>query len=305
MLYPGGRLVDAPLPAWTHRKLLIARDGRDSRRRAVARSPAHPLLGAHVRLPEDPERHVWQAQLGTAAQPWLADYQIDEAATLPGAVYCEMALAAARTVVGEDSEVRDVHFEPMLFAGCRDPRPAPSPRSRRSRGVVTFTLPSPGRQGERKQRAGAELHAVTADGQPPALDIAALLAAHPRRVEGAELRQRFDERGVHLGPAFTGLAVAHIADETVSTVLAEVGPPGSIRSQQAAYAAHPALLDACFQSLTAHPALDGAGGADGAGRGGPLLPIGVRRLRAYGPTRNARYCWGGSPWPLGPPPPAL
>ncbi len=242
-----------------------------------------------MRLPEDPERHVWQAQLGTAAQPWLADYQIDEAATLPGAVYCEMALAAARTVVGEDSEVRDVHFEPMLSLDAEIPSSAVA--SVDAPGVVTFTVQTQ-QQGERKQRASAELHAVTADDQPPALDIAALLAAHPRRVEGAELRQRFDERGVHLGPAFTGLAVAHIADETVSTVLAEVGPPGSIRSQQAAYAAHPALLDACFQSLTAHPALDGAGGADGAGRGGPLLPIGVRRLRAYGPTRNARYCLG-------------
>ena len=30
VLFPGGRLVDAPLPAWTHRKLLITRDGQDS-----------------------------------------------------------------------------------------------------------------------------------------------------------------------------------------------------------------------------------------------------------------------------------
>ena len=34
----------------------------------------HPLLGPHVRLPEEPERHVWQAEVGTAAQPWLADH---------------------------------------------------------------------------------------------------------------------------------------------------------------------------------------------------------------------------------------
>jgi polyketide synthase 5 len=283
VLYPGGRLVDAPLPAWTHRRLLIVRDGQDSPAQGGCTVSAHPLLGAHVRLPEEPERHVWQAQLGTAAQPWLADYQIDEAAALPGAVYCEMALAAARTVFGEDSEVRDVHFEPMPSLDAETPCSVVA--SVDAPGAVTFTVQTE-QQGERKQRASAELHAVTDDDQPPALEIAALLAAHPRRVEGADLRQHLDERGVHLGPAFTGLAAAHIADRTVSTVLAEVGPPGSIRSQQAAYAVHPALLDACFQSLTAHPALDGAG------NGGPLLPIGVRRLRAYGPTRNARYCHG-------------
>ena len=286
VLYPGGRLVDAPLPAWTHRRLLIARDGQDSPAQGGCTVSTHPLLGAHVRLPEEPERHVWQTPLGTPAQPWLADYQIGETAALPGAVYCEMALAAARTVLGEPSEVRDVHFEPMLPLDAEIASSAVASVSEIS--ALTFTVQTEER-GERQQLASAELHAVIDDEQPPALDIAALLAAHPCRVEGADLRQRFDERGVHLGPAFTGLAAAHLADGadgTVSTVLAEVGPPGSIRSQQAAYAVHPALLDACFQSLTAHPALDGAG------NGGPLLPIGVRRLRAYGPTRNARYCYG-------------
>ena len=68
-------------------------------------------------------------------------------------------------------------------------------------------------------------------------------------------------------------------------MLAEVGLPGAIRSQQAAYGIHPALLDACFQSVAVHPDVQDAG------RGGLLLPLGVRRLRCYGPTRNAHYCY--------------
>ena len=48
---------------------------------------------------------------------------------------------------------------------------------------------------------------------------------------------------------------------------------------------HPALLDACFQSVTAHPAIKDVSD------GGLLLPLGVRRLRSYGPARNARYCF--------------
>ncbi len=282
VLYPGGRLVDAPLPAWTHRRLLITRDGPDSPAHGGRTVSAHPLLGAHVRLPEEPERHVWQAELGTAAQPWLADYQINEAAALPGAVYCEMALAAARTVLGEASEVRDVRFEQMLLLDAKTPASAVA--SVDAPAGVTFTVQTD-QHGERMQRASAELHAVDGDDLPPALDIAALLAAHPCRVEGADLRQRFDEHGVHYGPAFTGLAAAHIADGTVSTVLAEVRPPDSIRSQQAAYGVHPALLDACFHSLAAHPAIRCPA------TGGLPLTMGVRRLRAYGPTRNARYCY--------------
>ena len=302
VLYPRGQLVDAPLPAWTHdthRKLLITRDGQDSAALGGYAVTAHPLLGAHVRLPEEPERHVWQAQLGTAAQPWLADYRIGEAAALPGAVYCEMALGAARTVLGERSEVRDVRFERMLLL---DPQtPASVVATVDAPAGVTFTVQTD-QHGERMQRASAELHALeteaadaaeadeAAEGKPPALDIAALLAAHPCRTGGADLRQRLEEHGMRLGPAFTGLAAAHTADGTL-TVLAEVSPPGSIRSQQAAFGVHPALLDACFQAVAAHPGLHRAGSADSADTGGLMLPLGVRRLRAYAPTRSARYCY--------------
>lgn len=66
-------------------------------------------------------------------------------------------------------------------------------------------------------------------------------------------------------------------------MLAEVALPASIRFQHAAYHVHPALLDACFQSVAA-----GVGSAAGDGL---LLPLGVQSLRAYGPLRDARYCY--------------
>ncbi len=37
--------------------------------------------------------------------------------------------------------------------------------------------------------------------------------------------------------------------------------------------------------MAAHPAVQGVG------NGGLLLPLGVRRLRSYGPARHARYCY--------------
>ena len=82
VLYPSGRLVDAPLPTWTHQRLLVESDG--SRARGESTVPVHPLLGAHVRLPEEPERHAWQGEIGTAALPWLADHQVNGVAGLSG-----------------------------------------------------------------------------------------------------------------------------------------------------------------------------------------------------------------------------
>ncbi|MGH3969204.1 MAG: acyltransferase domain-containing protein, partial [Mycobacterium sp.] len=277
---PDGRLVDAPLPTWTHRRLWLSRDGQESPTHAACTVAVHPLLGPHVRLQEEPERHVWQAEVGTAAQPWLGDHQIRNVAVLPGAAYCEMALAAARAVLGEACEVRDIRLEQALLLDEETTVGASASLS--SPGVADFTLET--NQGGRQARhATAVLHAAD-DEQPPVYDMSALLVAHPRREDGAEVRKGLDQRGVQYGPAFTGLAAVHTGEGTTGTVLAEVTLPGQIRSQQAAYGVHPALLDACFQSVEAHPDVQALG------EGVLGLVLGVGRLRAYGPTRNAHYC---------------
>ena len=281
-LYPSGHLVDAPLPTWTHQALLLDRDGHDHQAQGAYSVAVHPLLGSHVRLPEEPERHAWEGEVGTDALPWLGDHQVHNVAALPGAAYCEMALAAARTVLGEHSEVRDVRFEQMLLLDEQTPITAVATVA--SPGVVDFAVET-SQEGGQVRRAKAVLHIAEDDEQPPAYDMPTLLAAHSRTLEGAEMRERFDEHGLQYGPAFSGLTAAHIADGALSTVLAEVALPGAIRSQQGAYAIHPALLDACFQSVGAHSDVQTAGS------GGLVLPLGVQRVRAYASTRNGHYCY--------------
>ena len=286
VLYPNGLLVDAPLPTWTHRRLLLSRDGQESSpTHGACTVSVHPLLGPHVRLQEEPERHVWQGQVGTAAQPWLGDHQIHNVAVLPGAAYCEMALAAARAVLGEAAEVRDIRFEQALLLDEQTTVGASASLS--SPGVVEFTVET-NQGGEQARQASAVLHAA-ADERPPPFDASALLAAHPHSEDGAAVRQRLDRRGVQYGPAFSGLAAVHCAggkgEGATATVLAEVAVPRQIRSQQGAYGMHPALLDACFQSVEAHPDVQALG------EGVLGLPLGVRRLRAYSPARDARYCY--------------
>jgi polyketide synthase 5 len=281
VLYPKGRLVDAPLPTWTHRQMALSNDGQEPPTHGAFTVSAHPLLGPRVRLQEEPERHVWQAEVGTAAQPWLGDHQIRNVAVLPGAAYCEMALAASRAVLGEASEVRDIRFEQALLLDEQTTVSASASLS--APGVVDFIVATH-QGGERARRAGAVLHAAE-DAQPPAYDMSALLAAHPRCDDGAEVRKRLDERGVQHGPAFTGLGALHIAEGTTGTVLAEVAIPGQIRSQQGAYCVHPVLLDACFQSVGASPEVKALG------EDVLALPLGIRRLRSYGSARSAQYCY--------------
>ncbi|EUA24538.1 mycocerosic acid synthase domain protein [Mycobacterium xenopi 3993] len=105
--------------------------------------------------------------------------------------------------------------------------------------------------GEQARHAAAVLQAAD-DEQPPARDMSALLAAHPHREDGDEVRRRLDARGVQFGPAFTALGTVYAGDEGTDTVLAEVALPRQIRSQQDAYGIHPALLDTCFQCIEGH-----------------------------------------------------
>ena len=163
VLCPNGRLVDAPLPTWTHHRLLLSRGGQESPTHGGCTVSVHPLLGPHVRLLEEPERHVWQADVGTAAQPWLGDHQIRNVAVLPAAAYCEMALAAAQAVLGEASDVRDIRFEQALLLDEQTTVGASAALS--SPGVVDFTVETK-QGGEQARHATAVLHAADQE-QPP------------------------------------------------------------------------------------------------------------------------------------------
>lgn len=278
-LYPAGSLVDAPLPTWTRLPLTVSRDAREHVPGGGHLLSVHPLLGAHVVLPEDPERHVWQADVGVDAQPWLADHQVHNVAALPGAAYCEMALVAGRSLLGDACEVRDITFEQMLLLDAETVVSAEAKVT--PEGAVQFLVETAG-DGEQIRRAAAVIVEAEPLQAPVRRDLAVLKAAHPRRVEGDALRKWFADKGIQYGPAFSGLAAAHTADGPVTSVLAEVALPSAIRSQQGAYQIHPALLDVCFQSVAAY--------AEGEDPGGLLLPLGVKSLRASGSTRSAHYC---------------
>jgi polyketide synthase 5 len=239
-------------------------------------------MGAHVQLQEEPERHVWQGEVGTGTQPWLSDHRIHDVAALPEATYCEMALTAARAVLGDASELCDIRIDRMLMLDEETPLGAVA--SLQGPGVLTFAVETL-KDGKHTRWATAVLRAVEDADQPPAAEIADLLATHPRRVDGAEVRQWFERRGLRFGPAFTGLTCVHTSEGTDETVLAEVELPRPLRSQHAGYGVHPALLSACFQSVEAHPSVEQVA------NGSMLLPRSVRQLRAYGSTRNARYCF--------------
>ncbi|MFV4437339.1 hypothetical protein ACNJRZ_21230, partial [Mycobacterium tuberculosis] len=76
---------------------------------------------------------------------------------LPGAAYCEMALAAARAVLGEASEVRDIRFEQMLLLD--DETPIGVTATVEAPGVVPLTVET-SHDGRYTRQLAAVLHVV-------------------------------------------------------------------------------------------------------------------------------------------------
>ncbi len=176
-----------------------------------------------------------------------------------------MALAAASEVFGEASEVRDIVFEQMLLLDEQTPIEAVA--SVDAPGVVDFVLATNARTATRSM--------------PPRLcvpprTIPRRRVRHRRTAGGASVQRERGRvagivrpRGAQHGPAFSGLVTARTKETAGGTVLAEVGLPASIRSQQAAL-----------------PRASRAAGC--------LFPVCCRRVEAgHGPVRCCRWVCAG------------
>ena len=279
--FPGGRLVDAPLPTWTHRQLLLTRDSQDHPNTrypcgfgaSIAGVACAPARGARAPCVAGRSRH---------RGPPVARRSPDTQRGRP----------SGRGLLRDDARRRR-HCPRPAVRGPRHPLRADALDRRRDparcRRVAWMRPASPRSWWKPTTVAnacGGRRRSCTPQrttAAPPGRDIDVLLAGHPNRLEGAELRQWFDACGLQFGPAFTGLSVAHTAEGRESTVLAEIGLPGTIRSQQAAYGVHPGTPGCLLPGRRSPPRRPGcrrrrpavAAGCGSAGllRRGPQRPL--------------------------------
>lgn len=105
------RIVDLPATPWLHTRYWTQ---SSSAGREFAGS--HPLLGLHVELPAG-GAHVWQSDVGTELNPWLADHKVHGQPVMPGAGFAEIVLAAGVEALGVpvgELEVIRLEVEQML-----------------------------------------------------------------------------------------------------------------------------------------------------------------------------------------------
>ncbi|HET9627240.1 MAG TPA: SDR family NAD(P)-dependent oxidoreductase, partial [Kofleriaceae bacterium] len=257
--------ADVGLPAypWQHERLWPA--GR-------AASPAsardsHPLLGAHVQLADD-DVHAWQLAPDPARLAYLHDHVVSGAAVMPAAGYFDLLLSAAAQLVRQPA-LEDVELHEML---ALDDKAAPSFQVvARGKAIELYTRDAGAAAWTR--RASARL-AGDAGHAPPRSPIADIRQRCFEPVAIAHLYNDLAEHGLDYGPAFRGLGDAW---RRAGEAIGRLALPDELAGDAAAYAVHPALLDACLHVIAA--ALPPA--KTERERASVLIPIAAGRIRWF------------------------
>ena len=321
-LYPGTpRHVDLPGHGWRHRRFPIARPAAPKAATPAGR-PGGTLLGRRIPVGPEPELKLWDLPFGLDTHPEIADHVAEDLAIVPGAYWLTAAAQAAAGLdetgrvtlaevtidapfpVGDDAATDATAAPEALQLGIR---PAPEGTRRFTVTSVTRdgrpTVHATGVLGDREAaeaphqaartaaRRVAELtrdpaeHPAAAPhaGHGPADSAgngAAEGAAQAVRLTAADYYPRLEAAGLRYGPRFRGIeALWTVPGEVVTRLrLPEDLDP-------ALPGLHPALLDACFQSVAAC--------APGALDDGALpLPVGADRVwtRVGGPGLRAGWC---------------
>lgn len=269
---PGRRRVEAPLYPFRRDRFWPAKSEFTPHAQTLShQKPAHPLLGHWLDTPL-PQR-LFETWMTIEALPFLADHVVFGEVVVPGAMHVVLALIAAQVAAIPSPALDDVVFAQALTVPPEGVR-------------VQFILEPSGAFALHSRREGQQWvrhatgHVATEPGNPPgAENLEALRTRLTRDEAGTEpLFAMLSERGIRLGPAFQGIQTLW---RGAGEALAEIRKPAAL-GDTSGLPIHPALLDACFQTLGATFSGEGAAGG--------FLPLSIDRVRCWRSPPERFWC---------------
>jgi acyl transferase domain-containing protein len=268
--------LDLPTNPWMHESFW---NESETSRRSRLDEQQHPMLR---RI--DAPRPTWEIDWEDHRLAWVKQHDVFGSVIVPGAAYLEAALAAADQLTGEPCALEYVEFERACVLTPDEPQQS---RIELDPDDGTFTIHCRPVRGSAWIRNAYGRYYRTSVQAAPAVDfdLDAIRARCGAGRNAAEVYGPLRNRGYVYGPALCGIQRLHVGQgEALARIQAPrvlTGGPGP-----AGYLFHPALLDACFQSLLVPPA-----GPPGAPRPANPVPTGVERVRVHGPISAPLWCY--------------
>jgi phthiocerol/phenolphthiocerol synthesis type-I polyketide synthase C len=233
----------------------------------------HPFLGWGITDPTNGTR-IWEGRLSPDLL-WLGDHRVDEACVLPGAVYAELALAAADEAFGTDGEpwtIRELSLDQVM-------------RVTEDTAVVT-TLTGDERDirieiRSRTNDSGWTTHATARleRGRPNPAQTLLDIGAAAAELDPEALYARLRGAGQNHGPAFRGIVGLTVTD--TGAARADVRLPSEAKSGAAKLLMHPVMVDIALQTLGATRSAADLASAN-PDVPAVALPVRLAGVRAYG-----------------------
>jgi len=268
-----GRVVKLPAYPWQRERFWVEPPKPTAAR---ARHGRNPFLVRKVDVAARGGARGWELDYDLTGFPYLRDH-FEDNAIFPGAGYVELALGAARDLLGADAslELRDITISRVLSLGADESVPLQIAFEGRGPGGTSYVVAS---------AAGPEARAAERWSVHSAGTVHEVIATTTARVD-VDAKQRalsplsadryyadLAESGLRYGPAFRPLQRIHRRN---GEALAAIEPHESVRGSLEHHVVHPTLLDACFQLAAA--AMPGEERA----RRATYLPVRLRALRVH------------------------
>ena len=260
----GARFVKLPSYPWQTKRYW---DETLEATEALFYRPVHPLLGQ----PVSAVHPTWEAEISTALNPFLADHRIQGSVVLPGAVYIEMALAAAKETYGSNHSVDNMvlHRAVLLDDSCD---PILRTTLNEATGTLEFAAFTANADGDLRWTitATAELSTLPA---VPSSHVAPDRDEPVTSVGGDEFYARTEAIGFDYGESFRSVQRVTAGEDWAA---AEIVVPSPVADEVDDYHFHPGLIDGALQTLFGAPFLGQKENEE------PYLPTRIRRCAVYG-----------------------
>jgi len=234
---------------------------------------SHPLLGS--KIPAATEEVLFQTKLSPSFPPYLKDHQLFGSTVFPATAYIELALAAAQSHFHEGKfSIKNLQVQqPLVFDGNSGSliqillKPDEI-------GFGTVRILSADRNTD-SQDTIWKLHATCQiepqSAQPEKIDLQEAFFELTDEVNVEDFYLAARSSGLQYGESFRAIRQLGTGD---GVSLAEVGLNAKLQSEANRYQLHPALLDACLQTVGSLLGQDLIPGTT-------FIPIGVESTTCY------------------------